>query len=358
MKLCDKCLCNISFKNIETIELIKDVYLNSEKPWYIGYSGGKDSSAVLKLIVTALSQLKEFHQPVTIVHCDTGVEIPTVTNYVRNILKKLRSECKKLSLPIKISISEPDLADRYFVRVIGRGYPTPTNKFRWCTKMLRVKPVEKVIGKKKNCLVVLGVRKGESVERDKTIKNHSTNNEFLYKQNGKSNIQIFSPIINYNINDVWSTINNLDLPKSVKFEKLNLLYKEAGAECPIIKDPKGSPCGKGRFGCWTCTVVRKDKAVTNLVKNGYPELEPLLNFRNWIAEFRDNMDYRCTTRRNGQLGNGPITLKGRQIILKELLKTQKKVKYNLISTDEIKAIKALWKKDEKNEKYMAIDHGQ
>jgi DNA sulfur modification protein DndC len=358
MKFCSNCLKPVSKKDLASIQLIKSEYIKDETPWYVGYSGGKDSSAVLTLLVNALVQLQSHHKKVVVVYCDTGVEIPTISDYVRKTITSLTKECKELNIPIEFKIAKPKLDDRYFVKVIGRGYPPPTNIFRWCTDRLRINPVKSIIDDQTNATVLLGVRLGESNERDNTIRNHSTDSRHYLNQGTSAKVKIFSPIINYNIRDVWSTIKYNSLPLSIDGDLIGQLYKDAGAECPVYKESKGTPCGKGRFGCWTCTVVRKDTSVQNMVGNGYPELQPLFEFRNWLAVFRDNLDYRCTFRRNGMKGLGPITLKGRKIILGKLLTAQQNSSIPLIGQEELDRIKELWSKDRKDKKYLELELAQ
>jgi DNA sulfur modification protein DndC len=116
---------------------IQQEYIKSKGPWYLGYSGGKDSSALIKLLFLALSEMKNPSKTVTLVYCDTGVEIPIVSAFAHKTLRGIEREAQDLVLPIDINIASPVLEDRFFVKVIGRGYATPTNKFRWCTNRLR-----------------------------------------------------------------------------------------------------------------------------------------------------------------------------------------------------------------------------
>jgi DNA sulfur modification protein DndC len=247
----------------------------------------------------------------------------------------------------------PKLKDRYFVKVIGQGYPPPTNKFRWCTDRLRIDPVKEILNsqREQQRLVLLGVRKGESTNRDKVIAKHETDDSHYYRQSGDANSLIFSPIIDYSVKDVWSTLTLLDYPKSINAIQLYELYTEASGECPSIRDPQGTPCGKGRFGCWTCTVVRKDKAVTSMVAEGHKKLAPLLEFRNWLVLIRDSLDYRCSVRRNGQLGLGPFRLSARQVILSKLFEAQDASSYELITDEEINLIMNIWEQDKNSLKY-------
>ena len=319
-----------SKKDQLVIEVIKTEYLKNDKPWFLGYSGGKDSSSLLTLVFTALTQMEKFHKPVTVIYCDTGVENPIVTNYVFETFEKLKRESLQCNIPLKFEILNPILNDRFFVKVIGRGYPTPTNIFRWCTDKLRINPVKQVIDKNKDSVILLGIRNSESEQRNRTISKHITSNEYYLKQSGSSKNLIFSPVINHSLEDIWQALRYNELPKSISYEKIRGIYQDAESECPVYRESKGSSCGNSRFGCWTCTVVRKDKSISNMIDNGYSELEELYKFRNWISEFRDNVDYRCSYRRNGVKGLGPFTLKARGIILEKLLQAEQKSGIELI----------------------------
>ncbi|AIN49913.1 Rossmann-like alpha/beta/alpha sandwich fold protein [Dokdonia sp. MED134] len=59
-------------KDKEVIKIIIREYQKNTLPWYIGYSGGKDSSSMLKLVFNALKQVDSFHKPITVLYCDTG----------------------------------------------------------------------------------------------------------------------------------------------------------------------------------------------------------------------------------------------------------------------------------------------
>ena len=196
------------------------------------------------------------------------------------------------------------------------------------------------------------VRKGESTQRDRTITSHATAGEYFLRQKGHRETVIFSPILNYRVEDVWATIEQQSPPYSIDGQRLIKLYKDAGGECPSIRDPRGPPCGKGRFGCWTCTVVRKDRAMTSMIAEGHAELEPLLAWRNWLMEVRDDKGFRCAHRRNGNRGLGPFTLGARREILRRLLVAQRRCPWELISASEICLIRQLWREDKSSPSYV------
>jgi len=330
-----------------SIDIIRSEILDHPSSWILGYSGGKDSTALLILAIRAIESLKKIPSSFKLIvtYCDTGVDIPTVRLLTKKHIQKFQAYCSHKKIPVEFKISRPRLEDRFFVKVIGRGYVPPTNKFRWCTDRLRIMPVERLIQQhyKKASRILLGIRSGESMERDKIIHKHRRSAYTLIQ--GSTKRTIFAPILNLNVTDVWNVI--VDSDEILGGVQLSLLaqYRNASGECPLVRDPRSSPCSQGRFGCWTCTVIRKDKSVTNLIESGQINLKPLLEFRNWLSEIRDQSQYRESYRRNGTKGPGPFKVEARKEILRQLRRAEKKSGYRLILASEIRQIGLLWKQD-------------
>jgi DNA sulfur modification protein DndC len=266
----------------------------------------------------------------------------------RRALKGLTREAKAFDLPISARILRPQLEERFFVKVIGRGYPPPTDKFRWCTDRLRIDPVSRFLESEKlgSATIVLGVRESESATRQLTLGENRTKNRFWKRQRGIGNRRLFMPIINYSIHDVWLVNLLVDRPRTLRAKEVANLYAEASAECPTVRDVTGAPCGKARFGCSTCTVAKNGVTLRNLIAHGEHRLEPLLQFRLWIEKERNNPSNRWAVRRNGGPGPGPMTLKWRRVALRELLRTQEQSGLSLIDSEEIAAIHREWAADD------------
>lgn len=145
--------------------------------------------------------------------------------------------------------------------------------------------------------------------------------------------------------EVWDAIFGLSLPRALNKYTLETLYRGASGECPVIKAPTAPPCASGRFGCWTCTVVRKDKSASELIKSGHFQLEPFLMFRDWLAEFRNDPANRWRTRRNGRAGLGPFTIDARKEILKRVDALEDLTQATIIDTEERGVIASLWRMD-------------
>jgi DNA sulfur modification protein DndC len=114
-------------------------------------------------------------------------------------------------------------------------------------------------------------------------------------------------------------------------------------------------CGttSSRFGCWTCTVVEKDRSLEGFVEAGFAEFGPLIAFRDWLAAIRNDPGRRMARRRNGRITvteegvfvPGPFTFETRREILERLLTLQEQTGRTLIAEDEIARIKAIWAED-------------
>jgi DNA sulfur modification protein DndC len=339
---------------------ISDVLENWRGPIFVAYSGGKDSSAVVKLVANALRIPRRPRKDIKFVYCDTGVENPVVSAFVLRTLKSLAREMEQVGFPKCVKILKPRLDQRFFVRVIGRGYPPPTQFFRWCTKDLRIRPVQfylRQLGE--SPLVVLGTRRGESAQRDRGLQDHDgTRGPFIRRQNdGGRNTYVYSPIVEFDLDSVWTTIDELDFPQSIDVTRLAAIYRDGGGECPILRESNDKPCASARFGCWTCTVVRRDKSAEHLIEAGYDSLKPFHEFRRWLSEIRNDPRMRCRRRRNGSEGLGPFTLRARQLILENVRILEATTKKLIIDRKEETEIRRLWQTDRDSVAYRKIDVG-
>lgn len=150
---------------------IRDVYRRFPHPFVIGYSGGKDSTTVLQLIWKALEELppEERQKPVFVIASDTKVETPVIVDYIDQTLRRINEAAATTGMPFHAEKVLPTLNNSFWVNLIGRGYPAPTSRFRWCTERLKIEPANRFIAEKVGqygeVIMVLGVRKTESSTR-------------------------------------------------------------------------------------------------------------------------------------------------------------------------------------------------
>ena len=135
------------FKEFEDIiNEMTYVYKHDNRPWLIGYSGGKDSSLLVSLVIETVLRIpkSQRNKNIFIVSSDTGVENPIVKRYMHSSSSKINEVSIQKDLNIKAEIIYPDVAQSYWSLVIGLGYPTPEPPgFRWCTERLKIIPMNK-----------------------------------------------------------------------------------------------------------------------------------------------------------------------------------------------------------------------
>src|SRR5262245_46962723 len=168
--------------------------------WIVGFSGGKDSTALLKIVDAAVREANPSPSMIDVIYCDTGVENPVLDRYVKTLFGNLEAEFRRTGSPLRTVILRAPVRDRFFVKIIGRGYPPPTNSFRWCTKNLRIKPVSNYIREAAsgNAVVALGMRKAESQQRDRTLMR--TGGEVWQMQiEGGRRYRLFLPILDLDV---------------------------------------------------------------------------------------------------------------------------------------------------------------
>lgn len=309
---------------------MKEVYLHDNRPWIIGYSGGKDSTTVVQLAYEMLLELapEQRKKPVFIVSSDTLIENPIILGYLQDSSETIGQHAKQHNLPVETHIIHPDYADSFWTNVIGKGLPTPTSiRFRWCTERLKIKPSDvyanQLIEQYGEVIYLLGVRKAESSARKRRIENREIDGYLLTPHSTIQHAYVYNPIVELSTSDVWEILldNNGQTPWGTSNNELFNLYMGADSgECPFtqLKDDTGrittQSCGNSRFGCWICTVVKEDKSLSGFIENGEEYLKPLLDFRQEILSMRDKYEYRTTYRRDGNHYYKKIYLKSLHLL--------------------------------------------
>lgn len=351
------------------VEEIRELYLADEIPWVVGYSGGKDSTAVLQLVWMAIAELEESERrkPVHVISTDTLVENPIVASWVNGSLEKMRVSASANLMPIQPHRLTPDVLDSFWVNLIGKGYPAPRPKFRWCTERLKINPSNKfiteVVRESGEAVLVLGTRKAESSVRARNMERHARlrTRERLSPSATLTNCLIFSPVEDWSNDDVWLFL--MQTPNPWNFNNKDLLTMYQGAspdgECPLVVDTTTPSCGDSRFGCWVCTLVEQDKSMHAMIQNDADKewMLPLLELRNDL-DIPDDRHLRDFRRMNGlvQIFNnrnipGPYVQTARENWLRRVLEAQRFVREHgpesvrgieLISLAELHEIRRIW----------------
>jgi len=353
----------------ELIKQIQDLYCADDIPWIVGYSGGKDSTSVLSLVWLALQKLeaKQRHKVVHVISTDTLVENPIVAAWVTNSLETMREAAISQGLPVTPHRLVPDVKDTFWVNLIGRGYPAPRHKFRWCTERLKIRPsntfIKNMVKASGETIVVLGTRRSESASRGARMERLSKQRvrDLLSPNLSLPNSLVYSPIEDWTNDDVWLYLMQVENPWGYDNRMLLNMYRGASDdnECPLVVDTTTPSCGDSRFGCWVCTLVEKDKSMSAMIQNDQEKewMKPLLELRNeldiaddrHLRDFR-RMDGRVQLFHDGTIP-GPYTKSSRENWLLKLLSAQTWVRKNgpdqvqkieLITMEELHEIRRIW----------------
>jgi DNA sulfur modification protein DndC len=282
-------------------------------------------------------------------------------------------------MPFKANLLHPEIKNSFWVCLMGKGYPSPRNQFRWCTERMKIKPanqfIRQTVRSHGETILVLGTRKAESVKRAATMKKHEAKRvrDRLSPNASLPNSLIYTPIEDWTTNEVWMYLMQWDNPWGGDNKDLFAMYRGATAdnECPMVVDTTTPSCGDSRFGCWVCTMVNKDKSMEAMIQNDEEKewLQPLLDIRNDL-EVKNDRHRRDFRRLHGNvqlfernLGEGetsiepipgPYTKKWRETWLRQVLSAQVEVRLNapeefkdisLITPEELSEIRRIWLED-------------
>ena len=350
---------------IDIKEEMKMVYLHDARPWMIGFSGGKDSTLLVYLVMEMLKSLapSQINKKVYIVSSDTGVENPIVRDYMHRMSKMIGIEGANLG--IVSDIVYPPIDKTFWYCLIGLGYPTPEPPgFRWCTDKLKIKPMNDYtlsrIQENGEIVMLLGVRKAESSYRARGIKAREVVGKLLIRHTDIENAYVYNPLTEIPNDVVWEYLlkDEAKTPWGSDNKYLFQLYQgenlgEEQSTLGEVDKSKIAVTGNSRFGCWICTMVVEDKSLKNFIDRGSRELITLRDFRDWLVSVRNDPSMRDTRRRNGsvyvkengELGLGSFSMAGRYIILRRLLQLEEDTGMSLISLQELKQIDLCWENE-------------
>jgi DNA sulfur modification protein DndC len=302
--------------------------------WIVTFSGGKDSTAMAVLSLEAGLELGSQVRRIDIVYADTLLEIPSIQRFASFFLESIASDNRLVDLPLFTHTVKPAAESSFWVLLLGRGYPPPHQRFRWCTRRLKIEPAEMAL--KQYTLpgrtsILTGVRFGESKARDARLatacsRGGECGQGVWLQHSQRLQATYMAPIVDWEECDVWDYLTLVAPTLGYKTEHLEDVYNGHDT----------------RFGCWVCTVVSQEKALTRTVeKPEWEHLRPLLEFRAHL--WRSTRDPATRLEVDGRPGR--LNLMTRQRVLSELLEVQRQVGTELVSDPELRMIRELWKEE-------------
>lgn len=307
--------------------------------WAIGFSGGKDSGTVASL-VPHLIRTGKVPRPatLTVLYADTRLELPPLRAAADEMLAALRG------LGIRTQVVLPPMEDRFFVYMLGRGVPPPSNTFRWCTPMLKVDPMVAALkslreSSGEKILMITGVRVGESAARDGRIalscgKNGAECGQGWFQETTPEAVaDTLAPILHWRVCHVWQWLR--DYAPDLGFPTRLIAESYGGDEAEEVN---------ARTGCVGCNLASRDLALETIVRNPkWVHLSALLELREVYAElkkpWRRLRKDGTERRKDGVMVKnpnrmGPLTFEARKWGLRHIKRIQGSARVDLINPEE------------------------
>ncbi len=322
----------------------------------VAWSGGKDSTATLTLLIHLIDS-GELPQPerLFVFYADTRQELPPLQQAADKIIQKLRERNW-----IEAQVVRAPIDKRFMVYILGRGVPPPNNNtLRWCTRQIKVDPMSAALeaaisSLPGSALMITGVREGESAVRDGRIamscsKDGAECGQGWYQQelpNAKGirgRLATLAPILHWRVCTVWDWLQ-VYAPRP-----------EFGAwPTRILADAYGGDDAQeinARTGCVGCPLASRDVALEAVIAlPQWAHLAPLLELKpiyRWMREPAQRLRKSGVERlKDGSIAKnpqrmGPLTLEARAKALEQILDIQRRAQVDLINAEEEARIREL-----------------
>lgn len=327
----------------ETIELTLAslrAYWDKHEHVAVAWSGGKDSTAMLTLLVH-LIEAGELPRPkrLHVFYADTRQELPPIQVSAEQIMAKLRERDW-----ITVEVVRAPLDKRFWVYILGRGVPPPNNNtLRWCTRQIKVEPMTAALevalqGIDGSALMITGVRQGESAIRDGRIRMSCSKDgaecgqgwyqQVLPEAKGiRGRVATLAPLLHWGVCIVWDWLQ-VFAPQP----------EFGGWDTKILADAYGGDDAaekNARTGCIKCPLAAVDTALDYILTlDAWSYLEPLNDLRplhEWLRLPAQRLRKAGAERlKSGAIAKnpqrmGPITLEARLKALETLLGVQRRI---------------------------------
>ncbi len=304
--------------------------------WAVAWSGGKDSSATLTLLMYLIESGKiPRPKTLTVFYADTRMELPPLAISAQQIMDELRER----GIDVRTVCAPMD--KRFYVYILGRGVPPPNNNtLRWCTRQIKVDPMQQALvqaidGLEGSVLMITGVRQGESAIRDRRIEMSCSKDgaecgqgwyqQILPESKGlRGRIATLAPILHWRVCHVWEWLKHW--APTVEFgdwSTAEIADAYGGDEAEEIN---------ARTGCVGCPLASEEKALNTVLLNPrWAHLSPLLSLKPLYRELREphNRLKKAGAERlkDGSIAKnpqrmGPLTFTAREMALDRVLSIQ------------------------------------
>lgn len=310
--------------------------------WSVAWSGGKDSTATLTLLVYLIESGKVPRpERLTVLYADTRMELLPLWLSARAILDELDER------RIETQIVTAPMEKRFLSYILGRGVPPPNNNtLRWCTRQIKIDPMTEALramsaasdlGK---ILTITGVRVGESAARDQRIALSCAGNGaecgqgWYQRALPESLTATLAPLLHWRVCHVWAWLKHHAPQAEFGGWSTELLAEAYGGD---EAEENGA-----RTGCVGCPLATADQALDSLLRRpAWAYLAPLRELRPIYREMRSPAvrlrKAGRELRKDGTAASnpqrmGPLTVDARRGFLARILDLQARI--NRGATDE------------------------
>jgi DNA sulfur modification protein DndC len=107
-----------SYRDI--IDSLVQLYTADDRPWLVGFSGGKDSTMLASLIFNSVMAVPaaQRKKPVAVLCTDTRVEIPAIAEIVEGTLSRMYKFSQQKGLNIEVNLLKPPPEQSFWVNII------------------------------------------------------------------------------------------------------------------------------------------------------------------------------------------------------------------------------------------------
>jgi DNA sulfur modification protein DndC len=314
-------------------------YALNYKHWAIAFSGGKDSAATVTAVLhLLLNKRVPWPESLTVVYADTRMELPPLHATAMTLLRQLEGK------GVSTRVVMPAMDDRFFVYMLGRGVPPPSNTFRWCTSQIKIEPMLAALKSLRDeagekFLMLTGVRLGESAARDSRIalscgKNGAECGQGWFQEATPEAVaDTLAPILHWRLCMVWDWL--VGMAPADGFSTYLVAESYGGDEAQEVN---------ARTGCVGCNLASRDIALETILQNPkWGHLAPLMELRPLYADFKRPANRLrkdgTETREDGSLvanpcRMGPLTFEARRWGLERVLDIQARAGVDLINAEE------------------------
>lgn len=306
----------------------------------VAWSGGKDSTAALTLVVN-LIEAGDLPRPkrLYVFYADTRQELLPIQASAMAIIERLRERDW-----IEVQIVCAPLDKRFWVYILGRGVPPPNNNtLRWCTRQIKVDPMTQALeaaldGIEGVALMITGVRQGESAVRDGRIamscgKDGAECGQGWYQKalpeakGIRGRLATLAPLLHWRVCIVWDWLKIYAPRPEFGGWPTAILADAYGGDDAVEKN--------ARTGCLECPLASDDTAVQNIIAlPAWSYLAPVREIRalhRWLREPAQRIRKPgAELLKSGALAAnpqrmGPLTFEARLTALETLLAIQQRV---------------------------------